>query len=486
LSDGIESVVTAPNGAETNSADAESVAAARRRRILAGPIVSTLLRLSAPTVLIMVIGISVGVIETFYIGFLGTEALAGVTLIFPSLMLMQMMSGGGIGAGVSSAVARAVGAGRKADADALLYNALVLGAALGLLFTAAEFLGGPTLYRALGASGAALQAATTYADLVFGFAALTWVSNLLVAALRGSGDTLAPAVLSLSGLVVLVPLSPLLIFGLGPVPSLGVAGAGIAAVLYQILQLTFLICYLRSNRCALTLSFAVRQLNRRLLADIFRVGGLAAVGAVVPNLTVMSITGAVGRFGTSAIAGYGLAARLDYILTPLLFGLGTGVLIMVGTNVGARQMARARRISWIGAFVGAGFGETIGLAVALAPTLWIGLFSHDATVVDVGTAYLRVIGPLYGLTGIGMLLGLAAQGAGRAFWPLMAGVARLAISGVGGWLTVSAFQGGVHALFLTVALGGIASCAVMVLSQRHAERRRAHGGPTCPGVDERQ
>lgn len=473
MSDVFETVATAPNGAEADSADAESVAAARRRRILEGPIVSTLLRLSGPTILILIVGISVGVIETFYIGFLGTAALAGVTLIFPCLMLMHMMSGGGIGGGVSSAVARAVGAGRKADADALLYNALVLGAALGMLFTAAEFLGGPALYRALGASGESLEAATTYADLVFGFAALTWVSNLLGAALRGSGDTLAPAVLSLSGLVVLVPLSPLLIFGLGPVPALGVAGAGIAVAIYQILQLTFLICYLRSNRCALTLSFDHRQLNRRLLADIFRVGGLAAVGSVVPNLTVMCITGAVGQFGTSAIAGYGLAARLDYILTPLLFGLGTGVLIMVGTNVGARQMARARRISWIGAFVGAGFGETIGLVVALLPNLWIGLFSHDAIVLDVGTTYLQVIGPLYGLTGIGMLLGLAAQGAGRAFWPLMAGLVRLAISGGGGWLAVSAFHGGVRALFLTVALGGIGACAVMVLSQRHAERRQA-------------
>jgi len=164
---------------------------------------------------------------------------------------------------------------------------------------------------------------------------------------------------------------------------------------------------------------------------------------------------------------------------------------MVGTNVGARQMARARRISWIGAFVGAGFGETIGLAVALLPNIWIGLFSHDATVLDVGTTYLRVIGPLYGLTGIGMLLGLAAQGAGRAFWPLMAGVVRLAISGGGGWIAVSLFHGGVRALFLTVALGGIGACTVMVLSQRHAERRqrRVHPIPlpaSCPGVDEEQ
>src|SRR6266581_4173475 len=145
--------------------------------LLAGPIVPTLLKLAAPTVVVLVVQTFVSVIETYFVGFLGTDALAGVALVFPVLMLMTMMSNGGIGGGVASAIARALGAGRKQDADALVLHAVVLAILFGLAFAIGVLGGGTALYRVLGGSGEAIEAALQYSRFVFGGAVFAWIVN---------------------------------------------------------------------------------------------------------------------------------------------------------------------------------------------------------------------------------------------------------------------------------------------------------------------
>ncbi|HEV8391664.1 MAG TPA: MATE family efflux transporter, partial [Dongiaceae bacterium] len=346
-----------------------STAAAQARKvppgILAGPITPTMLRLALPTIVVLVVQTLVGLAETYFVSFLGTDALAGVALVFPVLMLMQMMANGGIGGGVSSAIARALGANRRGDAEALIWHAVVLACAFGLLFASAAILGGPIVYRAMGGSGATMTAALAYSEVIFAGAIPIWIAALLSSALRGSGNVNVPALVILTGAVVLVPLSPALIFGWGPFPRLGVAGGGAAVVIYYVLAAIALVLYLRSSHSLLKLRIV--PLQGRLFKDILGVGFLSAIGTVQVNLTVTLITAAVGRFGADAIAGYGIASRLDYIQIPLLFGLGTAMVTMVGINIGAGQMLRARRIAWIGAGIAFGVTELIGLAAAVFP-----------------------------------------------------------------------------------------------------------------------
>jgi MATE family, multidrug efflux pump len=186
---------------------------ARTRVLLEGPILSRLMRLATPNVLVMLVQASVGLIETYFIGKLGTDALAGVTLVFPVLMLMQMMSAGAMGGGISSAVARALGAGRRADADALAFHALVIAFAFGLGFMLAVLGGGPTLYATMGDHGPSLAAALTYSNVIFSAAVVVWMFNSLANVIRGSGNMLVPAIVTSVGALVLIPLSPCLIFG---------------------------------------------------------------------------------------------------------------------------------------------------------------------------------------------------------------------------------------------------------------------------------
>ena len=452
----------------TKPADtADSAAAARRAAMLNDPIVPLLLALALPTVIVLAVQTLVGVAETYFVSFLGTDAIAGVALVFPVLMLMQMMSNGGIGGGVASAVARATGAGRKADVDALVTNSFVMAIALGALFTIGEFVGGRALYAALGGHGGALTAALHYADVVFAGAILVWIVSLLSAALRGAGNTMVPAAITSGGLFILLPLSPLLIFGWGPVPSFGVAGAGLAVVAYYLVGTVVLVLYLRSGHSSLKLSFDLRLIEARLLGDILKVGALSAFGTVQSNLTVVLVTGAVGLFGIDAIAGYGIASRLDYILVPLMFSFGSAALTMVGANMGAGQVARAERIAWLGALIAAGVTQVIGLAAALFPLAWLSLFTSDANVIATGTQYLHIVAPCYGVFGIGMLLYFAGQGAGHVLWPFFGGTARLVIAAVFGWVAVELFGADLSTLFVIVAIsslafGGVTAAALAI------------------------
>ncbi|PYN95530.1 MAG: MATE family efflux transporter [Candidatus Rokuibacteriota bacterium] len=431
---------------------------ARTRLLLEGPIVPTLLRLATPNVLVMFAQAGVGLVETYFVARLGTDALAGVALVFPVLMLMQMMSAGAMGGGISSAVARALGARRQADADALALHALAIAVGFGLLFTLAVLGGGPWLYSALGGRGASLAAALTYSNVVFAGAILIWIFNSLANVIRGTGNMLLPASVTLVGAAALIPLSPCLIFGWGPLPRLGIAGGAVAVIVYYAVGSVVLTAYLWSGRGVVRLSFAGARLRWPLFRDILRVGAVAAVITVQTNLTIAIATGFVGRFGPAAIAGYGTGARLEYLLVPLVFGLGGPLVAMVGTNIGAGQRERALRAAWIGAAIAAGLTEVIGLWAAMFPRVWLSLFDTAPAMLDAGSSYLHAVGPLYGLFGLGMALYFASQGAGRLLWPFVANMTRLAIAAGGGWLALY-WSGNLAHVFvaLSVALAAFGS-----------------------------
>ncbi|ABF92924.1 MATE efflux family protein [Myxococcus xanthus DK 1622] len=430
--------------------------------MLRGPLLKPLLQLAVPTTLVLIAQSLVGVAENWYASFLGTEALAGVSLVFPVVMLMTMMSNGGIGSGVASAVARALGANRREDANALVWHAVVLALAIGLVFSVLAWMTGPALYTALGGRAGALDAALQYSNYVFAGSIPFWLVNLLAAALRGAGEVRVPALVTLVGAAVFLVVTPGVIFGFGPVPAMGLAGAGLAMTLFYVGAALWLLRYMASGRAAVRLTKG--SLEPRLLRDILRVGLLTALSSLQPNLMVMVITAAVGLFGVEALAGYGMASRLDYLIIPILFGLGTAVLTLVGTNVGAGQHERARRIAWLGGGLGFVAAGAIGLAAALAPEVWLHAFSREPAVVAPGLDYLRIVAPFYGLLGLGFVLAFAAQGAGHVLWPFLAGTSRLVISAGVGWFVAARLDAGLSALFAMVAAGLVAYAGVTIVA----------------------
>lgn len=397
--------------------------------ILSGPILPTLARLTLPVILVIVAQSFVTVLEAYWVSRLGTEAVAGVALVLPLVLLMNSMSNGGIGGGVSAAIARAKGAGNQPLANALLWHAALIAVVLGALFTAGALLAGPLLYAALGARGATLDQALAFSGWMFGGAVLVWLVNLLGAGLRGAGEVALPAKVSLAGAVVLVPLSPLLIFGGGPVPAMGVAGAGIATLIYYLGALIVYLVWLRRGNGPLHLH--PHRLAAEPVNAIMGVGLVSAVGTILSSLTIVAITGSVGQYGAPALAGYGIASRVDNLLIPLLFGLGTGVVTMVGAATGAGLHQRAWAIARLAGALGFAGSAAIGMVLAIAPGLWMDWFTQDPQVHAAGSLWFRLVGPVYAVFGLGLMLYFACQGFGRMQGPLVAGISRLGITAGG-------------------------------------------------------
>jgi len=423
----------------------------RTRSLLEAPIVPLLLRMAWPNVLVMLGQAATGIIETWWVAKLGTDALAGMALVFPGFMMMQMISAGALGGAISSAVARAIGAGRRDDANALVVHALVINLALAAAFSVVVLAYGPQIYAALGGRAGSLAAALQYSNVVFAGIVLLWTMNGLASVVRGTGNMLVPALVIFGGVVVLIPLSPILIFGLGPIPALGIAGGGFAVLAINAAGAAFLAWYVASGRNLAR--FRRTRLQWTFFRDILSVGAVATISTVQTNVVVLSTTAMVGAFqGPDAVAGYGTGARLEYLLIPLVFGLGAPLVALVGTNVGAGNRSRALRIAFTGGAIAFVMTEAIGLASALHPRAWLGLFGHDPAMLATGSAYLAAVGPFYGFFGLGLALYFASQGAGKLAWPLLAGFLRMLIA-VGGGYLVLRLTGSVAWLFGAVAAG---------------------------------
>src|SRR3990172_2454607 len=171
-----------------------------------------------------------------------------------------------------------------------------------------------------------------------------------------------PATVATGAALLSLGLAPALVMGWGPFPRLGVAGTATANLIAFGLAALVLAGYLCSPWSTVRLTYR---------------GAPGSLNTVLTNLTVVLMTGLVGPFGTAALAGYGMGARLEYLQIPLVFGMGSALVAMVGTNVGAGQLARAERIAWTGAGIAAGVTASIGLLAAVFPRVWLGLFTAD-------------------------------------------------------------------------------------------------------------
>ena len=423
---------------------------ARTERLLAAPIVPTLARLSAPGVLLVAFQSLVSVGDTYFVGRLGTGPLAGLALVFPLLMLLQMTSAGAMGGGVSSAIARTLGSGDAAAARRLVVHALVIAAAMGAAFTILVLLPGESIYELLGGRGETLEHALRYSSIVFGGAIVVWIANTLSSVLRGSGNMLTPALTLIGAALVHLPLSGIL------VSRIGIAGAGIAYVTtFGIAALVMGLIVRRSS--LLSPRREDWKLEWRLFREILRVGAISTLSAVQTVLTAVILTGFVGRHGAAALAGYGVGLRLELLQIPLVFAVGQALVVLVGTHIGAGRAAGAKRIAWVGAGFAACISLVIGVAVSTFPLAWVGIFSSDAAVLEHGSSYLRTVAPFYPLLAAGIALYFASQGAGRVLRPILAGTVRLAIVIAGG-LMVASLQG----VFVVIAAAMIAFGALSV------------------------
>jgi len=405
----------------------------RKNALTDGPILRTLLWLAWPNVIALSAGTCVVIAETSYIGRLGVEPLAAMALVFPFVVLTMTMSGGAMGGGVASAVARALGAGDVDRAATLASHALLISICFGLTFMLGMLIFGPFLLVLLGGRGNVLANAVGYTQIFFGGAVLPWVMNSMAGILRGTGNMKLPSLMILSSAVFQVILGGILGLGLGPIPSFGMRGVAAGTLIAFAIGGAIMAWYIFSGRARVIPKIRGLRIRRAMFVDILKVGLVSCFSPLQSVLTISIFTHMLAGFGTEILAGYGIGARLEFMLTSVAFAFGIASVPMVGMAIGAERIARARRIALTAGLVSFLSVGLIGTLIAIFPDIWVNIFTDDPGVRSASRQYLSTAAPMYAFIGLALSMYFSSQGAAKMLGPVLAQTARLLFIALGGW-----------------------------------------------------
>ncbi len=396
-------------------------------------------------------------------------------------------------------MARAVGGKRMADARALVLHAFVLGLGFALLFALLAWTVGPMLFGLLGGHGPALANAEIYARVLFTGSIAMWANYFLAALLRGGGDALTPGRSIMLASLAQIPLTGVLALGIGRWHGLGMAGPAVSTIAAMTGSALLQADALWRGRLGFPPALVGIALQSRLFGEILKVGLISSAMVFTSNLTTIGLTGLVGGFGVAVLAGFGLGVRLEFMLGPIAYGIGSGLTTLVGVAVGAQDWKRAVRVAWTGGLTAFGLIGAIGWIVALMPEEWSRLFTNDPKVIATTVGYITHVAPFYCLLGLAMVLSAASQGAGRMTAPFCAGIARMIVAVGGGWFAVERLCAGLDGVFIAIAVGIVLYGAMiggpLLVKPWGAKRVRlapvtgatgaSDGPPPVPTVDDR-
>ena len=424
----------------------------RTQEFLTQPVMPLLIRMSAPNTIAFFIQSIVVLTEVWFISKLGTNSLAAVALAFPLLMITQTMSGGALGGAITSAIARSMGANDIDKAERLIWHSVVI--SLGGAFTFLLFflLFGEQLLFLLGGRGDILKESYTYCSYLFLGGLILWLSGSMSAVLRGMGNMRFPATLMICTSFLQVFLSGGFILGWYGFPQIGVPGAAIATLISASVMVVIIFLKLMSKSIPVKLRMKQLILSRDLFNNIFEVAIPASVSPLLTVGTILVLTGLVGTFGTEALAGYGIGSRVEFLMIPLIFGIGTAMTSIVGANIGAKNIIRAETVGIYGGTSAGVVSIFIGLTLALFPDAWIQFFTDDVKAFQVTKLYIQIVGPFYIFQGIGLSLYFASQGANAMKWPTIATIARFLIASIGGGISVHWLGFGIGSIFISSAI----------------------------------
>lgn len=437
------------------------------------------------------------VLYTWYVSRLGPDAIAAVSLVFPLSLVAITAMNSGIGGGSASAIARALGAGDEARADAAAEHGLALSVVVGFAFAGLMLAAARTVFGWMGGRGVVLDQAVPFARIVFGGATITFLSGMFDSILRGEGNVRVPAIWSTASLLLQMAITPLLVFGAG----LGLRGAAVATIASQALATLPRAMHVFGGQGVVHPRPWPRRPSRATLREILRVGIPASLSTTINYAGIMVLTGVVARLGTPDLAAYGLGTRLDFLLLSVVFGVASAVLTLVGLATGAGRPDRA--VEYVRAAT-ALIATILAAPAALLwwkPSLWTSLFTSDPGILGVGDTYFSLVGPSYPFVGVSMVLAFAFQGLGKAAAPLAVMATRVPLVLASAIVCTRWFGLREGAVFATIAAGNVLAALVLgiafVRMQRGLVRRHASGtgagddrgtdddesaGPPSPGI----
>jgi len=305
-------------------------------------------------------------------------------------------------------------------------------------------------------------------QIFFGGAVLPWLMNSMAGILRGTGNMKLPSLMILSSAVCQIILGGTLGLGLGPIPQFGMRGVAAGSLTAYMISISVMGWYLFSGRARVVPKIWGLRIQAPMFFDILKVGAVSCFSPLQSVLTISIFTHMLARFGTATLAGYGIGARLEFMLTSVAFAVGIASVPMIGMAIGAEKIARARRIAWTAGLISFVSVGAIGSIVAVFPDLWVDIFTHDTNVREASRHYLATAAPCYAFIGLASSMYFSSQGAAKVLGPVLAQSARLVFIACGGWYLSN--HGATPANFFTLAASsmvvlGTLSCSSVILTR---------------------
>ncbi len=392
--------------------------------ITEGSIVRAIAALTGPMLIGAVLQNLQSLIDLFWVGRLGPTAVASVAMSGTILMVLFPMLMG-LSTGTLALVARAVGAGNIDDASKAASQSIFLAVVLGVLTGLVGWHYSEAMFRLMRAAPDVLEAGESYLRISLLGSFTIFVLFIGSAALQGAGDTLTPTYVMAGSNVLNIVLNPLLIFGVGPFPRLGVAGSALATLIAQTVAALAVVHILFSGRAHLHVKISEWRPDFALSWRILRIGIPGSGQMLSRSLMNAAMMWIVASCGTAAVAAYGTGFRFHMIILMPAFALGGAAATMVGQNLGAGKPDRAHRAAWIATLLDVGFMAVAGVILMLFAAPLMGFFNHDADVIEIGARYLRIVSPFYLFAALGIVHGRALNGAGDSMAPMIITVVSL-------------------------------------------------------------
>src|SRR6056297_3191044 len=383
-----------------------------REEILNGPIIKTIMKLAWPVMVGNTMQVIYNLADTFWLGRLGAEAVAAISIGFPLVFLIVSI-GAGITVAGTTLVAQYMGADNHEMTNKVTAQIFLFVLSLSVLLGGIGVLFNKNILIMMGTPSNILADASAYLNIISAGVPFMFMFFIFSALLRGYGDTKTPMKFMIASTLLNIIIDPLLIFGVGFLPQLGVRGAAYATVFSRAVAGIYGIYILFKGNKGLSLTLESLKPDFKVIKKIIVIGFPSAAEQSIVALGMTLLMSIVSQFGTMVVAAYGIGSRILSVVMLPSRGIATATTTMVGQNLGADNVNRAEKSAWISSGIIFGLLTALALLFNLFPAQIIAVFNSNPEVIDIGVSFLRIVGFSFGFLGVRFILGGSFRGAGN-------------------------------------------------------------------------
>jgi len=386
----------------------------RNRDLTEGNIKKQLATLTVPMLFGMIGMVIFNLADTYFIGKLGVTELAAISFCFPVIMFINSLSQG-IGIGTSSLVSRNIHVSDRQSIKMMAGRTLLLGFLVVVLFVVAGLLTIRPLFSALGANEDILGYIGDYMKIWYlGVPVVMFpmIGNNIV---RATGDTMTPGMLMLTSAIINIILDPLLIFGIGPFPAMGIRGAALATVIARSVGLLIILVILIKREKLLTLKLGKFKEILATWKQVLYIAGPASLALLITPVSIGLITRILSGFGKEAVAAFGVASRVEMFALMVVVALGTVMIIFIGQNMSKQRFDRIFKALKYALFFSLSWGALVFVVLMLFRQPISAVFTNDTKVVSITAKYFLIVGASYGFQGLVILSTASFNGLNKPY-----------------------------------------------------------------------